>query len=98
LARDEAAIIAAEMDRLDDREGAEILSWTRVPPGRPRLAARVDFLEARLRLTMADLRLLGDEASWMAREAEGAIELALKLLAEEWAADGLKPTQTAPVA
>ena len=87
--RDEAAMIGAEMERLDDR--LEIPGWTAMPPGLPRLEARVDSLEERLRLAMLDLRLLGDEASWMAREAEGAIELALKLLAEEWARDALRP-------
>ena len=35
-------------------------------------------------MTLTELRLLGADASWMARDAEHALELALQLLADEW--------------
>jgi hypothetical protein len=78
------AIMDDEMSVPDDLHSAESLPWALMAPGLPRLAARVDSLEERLRLTLAALRVLDGEASWMAREAEGALELALDLLLEEW--------------
>ena len=90
-----AAMIAGEMDELDRSREPELLGWTRMPPGLPRLAARVDSLEARLRATMTELRLLDDRASSLTREAEGTIELALQLLAEDWAGAGPTPESAA---
>ena len=98
LVSTQRSIIADEMHATDDCQSRQILHWALMPPGLPRLAARVDSLEEHLRLALTELRLLGGDASWMMREAEGAIELALQLLTEEWSGATLKPAAIAPVA
>ena len=82
-----AASIAAEMKQI------ETLDWALRPPGLPSLDSRVTALEEHLRLALTELRLLGDEASWMMREAEGAFDLALALLVEERTGVGSGPTR-----
>jgi hypothetical protein len=62
------------------------LNWALLPPGLPVLADRVDSLEEHLELALGELRAIGDEASWMLREAEDALDLALSLLRDELAA------------
>jgi hypothetical protein len=80
------------MNRLDEPQGLEALHWALLPPGLPTLTARVDSLEEHLRLALTELRLLGDEASWMMRDAESTLALALELLAEDVAAAAREST------
>src|SRR5438045_1514797 len=94
----EGAIIPAEMKALGDRQSPEAPHWALLPPGLPRLAARVDSLEEQLRLALTELRRLDGNASWMTREAEGALELALQLLVEEWSDASPTPAVVASVA
>jgi len=57
--------------------------WTDPRLGAPPLERRADALLERLRAARRDLRAVEAEASWMVREAESALGLALALLAEE---------------
>jgi hypothetical protein len=59
------------------------------PRGAAALEERADALLERLHSTRADLRALEAEATWMVREAEGALCLAFSLLAEEIAEPAL---------
>ena len=83
--------MATVMHRVDERPILDGLSWALVPPGLPALTARAASLDEHLRLALTELRLLGDEATWMMREAEDALALALSLLVEERTADPRSP-------
>ena len=80
------------MHRLDERRGPEGLHWALLPPGLPRLSARVDSLEEHLRLALTELRLLGDQTTWIMHEVEEALALALELLLDERTAIEAEPT------
>ena len=90
-----SANMAAEMFEQEARPGVDGLHWATMPPGLARLNARVDSLEEHLRLALTEIRLLGDRASWVMREAEEAIDLAVELLAEERTADEVGATPAA---
>jgi hypothetical protein len=88
---DDLASMAADMDHVSV-PGVDRLHWALLPPGLPALATRVETLEEHLRLALTEIRLLGEEASWMMRDAEGALDLALDLLAEDQIGAALEAT------
>lgn len=70
------------------------LRWAVNPPGLlPELTERVGALEQHLRLAQDELSALGDEASWMLREAESAFALALAMIGDELADASLLPAR-----